>query len=160
MKTIIFCAMFLSGISIFAQNSNDNNSREVYVSQPTSYGEFVLHFVVIENERTIFHPSFRIKYNKKGLKRIVYKNFHPYINCKLSYLDNGNVYIIPEGKQAVYYTTKNFNNYLAEKFKANENANFLNRLLHPKEAYLMACPDFFEMTNEERLEYFLEHVEK
>ena len=160
MKTIILlCAMFLSSINIFAQNSKDS-SREIYISQPTSYGEFVLQFVVVENGLTISHPSFRIKYNKKGLKKIADKGFFCYVDCKVSYLNNGNIYIRPEGKEHEYYTTENFNNYLYEKFRANEGANFLNRLLHPKEAYLIACPNFFEMTNEERLEYFLNHVEK
>jgi hypothetical protein len=73
-------------------------------------------------------------------------------------MNNGNIYINTYKKEC--YTTENFNTYLAEKFKANEKASFLNRTSLTKEVYLMACPHFFEMTNEERLQYFLEHVEK
>jgi len=154
-KIILLYVMCLSNIGVFAQNDKDN-VREVYISQPSSYGEFVLEFVVVENGQTVYNPSFRIKYNKKGIKKIVDKNFTPYINFKVSYINNGNIYV----NKYKYYTTENFNNYLAEKFKANEEASFWNRTSLTKEVYQMACPNFFEMTNEERLQYFLEHVEK
>jgi hypothetical protein len=154
-KIILLCTIYLAGPGIFAQNTRDGE-RDIYISQLSYYGEFILDFVVIENGRIISNPSFRIKYNKKKLKKIADKNLTPCINCKISYLNNENIYV----NRQEYYTTGNFNNYLAEKFKANEGANFFNRLSHAKEAYLMACPDFFEMTNEERLLYFLDHMEK
>ena len=147
--------MVLNCINIFAQ-SNRQNERKIYVGKPRSYGQFVLIFVIVENGQIADSPNFLIKYNKNGLKKIVNANFTPYTNYKFSYTNNGDIYI--GTYDAVCYTTENFNNYLDEKFKANEGANFFNKLLHPKEAFLMACPDFFEMTNEERLEYFLNQV--
>ena len=157
MKTIILlCAMFLSNISVFAQN-NQHNERKAYIHKTTFYGEFILSFIIVENDRIVDHPSFRIKYNKKGLEKIVKKNFVPYTNSKVPYTNDGNIYINREE----YYTTENFNNYLYEKFKVNEEASFFTKTSHfKKETYLMACPDFFEMTNKERLQYFLNHVEK
>ena len=156
-KIILLFMMYLSSIGIFAQNGLDNEHK-VYISKPTYYGQFILEFAVIEGERIIYNPSFHIKFNKKRLKKIVDTGFVPCINCKVSHANNGNVYT--NTRKYEYYTTENFNNYLAEEFKANEKANFFNRTSLTREVYLMACPHFFEMTNEERLQYFLEHVEK
>ena len=156
-KIILLCMVYLGSISIFAQNDKDNE-RKIYIGLPRSYGEFVLVFVIVENSQIVDSPNFRIKYNKNGLKKIVDKNLTRFINYKFSYTNNG-IYIGTNDIEC--YTTENFNNYLAEKFKANEEASFFTRTSHfNKETYLMACPHFFEMTNEERLQYFLEHVEK
>jgi len=153
-RIILLYIICLSSISIFAQNGNDNE-RNIYIRKTTFYGDFILEFIVTENGRTIYNPSFKIEYNSKRLKKIVKTGFLPCINCEVSYISNGNIYVDRE-----YYTTENFNNYLAEKFKANEEASFWNRTSLTKEVYQMACPNFFEMTNEERLEYFLKHVAK
>jgi len=70
---VILYAMALSSISVFAQNSD--NSCGVYISQPSFYGQFILEFIVVENGRIVSNPSFRIKYNKKKLKKIADKKF-------------------------------------------------------------------------------------
>ena len=141
-RIILLCAMFLVCPSIFAQNDKDNK-REIYIEEPSFYGEFRLVFVIVENGRIVDSPNFRIKYNKKGLKKIVNGNLTRYINYRFSYTDNENIYIHVHESEC--YTSKNFNNI---------------EHLKPKELFLMACPNFFEMTNEERLQYFLEHMEK
>ena len=141
-KVILLCAMFLVCPIIFAQNDK-NNEREVYISEPSYYGQFHLVFYIIENGRIVEIPGFWIKYNKKGLKKIVRRDVAYATKLKFSYIENGNIY--SHAYRSEIYNEKNFNNI---------------KHLKPKEVFLMACPNFFEMTNEERLQYFLDHMEK
>ena len=152
---VLLFVMLLCNIMVFSVG-NENKERQIFIEKPTYYGHFILIFVIVENDKIVDSHSFWMKYNKKGLKKIINANIMSYANNKFSYTDDGNIYIYMY--KDVCYTTDNFNNYLNDMFKANEGANFLNRILHSKEVFIKVCPDFFEMTNEERLEYFSNQV--
>ena len=139
-KIILLYAMFLICPGIFAQN---NNEREVYIYRPDSYWEFRIGFMIVKNGQIVDNPTFLIKYNKKGLKKIINGRLVPYNGSIISYTNDGNIYLNMRKKEC--YSNDNFDD---------------TKLWKPKEVFLMACPNFFEMTNEERLQYFLDHMEK
>ena len=141
-KIILLCAMFFVSPIIFAQNDKYNKC-EVYIYRPDSYWEFRIGFMIVKNGLVVDNPTFLIKYNKKGLKKIINGRLVPYNGSNISYTNGGNIYLNMRKKEC--YSSDNFDD---------------TKLWKPIELFLMACPNFFEMTNEERLQYFLEHMEK
>ena len=139
-KIILLCAMYLVIPTIFAQNDNEH---EVYIYHPDSYWEFRIGFIIVKNGIIVEDKTFLIKHNKKRVKKIINGRLAPYLGSKISYTDSGSVLF----------------NRLREKGYPSDNFDD-TKLWRPKELFLMACPNFFEMTNEERLQYFLEHMEK